>query len=340
MRDKGKATMTFRARAVAFALAVSLLPAASLLAAGRVQAETDYPAREIRIVIGFTAGGTTDVIARLVGQELLQRWGRPIVIDNRPGAGGNIGADIVAKAKPDGYTLAIGSVGPLAVNATLYKTIPYDNLRDLTPITMIAHVPNMLVVNARDVQATTLAEFIALAKAKPGSIFYGSTGSGTMSHLTGEMLRAQAGIEITHVPFKGATGVTDMLGGQSVCCMFATIPSVIAHVRAGRLRALAVTSAKRSAAAPDVPSIAESGFPGFDGSSWFGLVGPAGMPREIVLKLQTEIASILGKPEIRERLIGLGADPVGDSPEAFAAYMRSETAKWGAVVTSSNIKAD
>jgi tripartite-type tricarboxylate transporter receptor subunit TctC len=311
-----------------------------LALASPAAAQTAYPDREIRIVVGFTAGGTTDIIARLVGAELTQRWGKPVIVENKPGAGGNIGTDHVAKAKPDGYTLLIGSVGPLAVNASLYKDIPYDNLKDLQPITLIAHVPNMLVANPGMMPAQTLADFIKHAKEKPGSIFYGSTGSGTMSHLVGEMLKAQAGIAITHVPYKGATGVTDMLGGQSICCMFATIPSVIQHVRAGRLKAIAVTSSKRSRSSPDVPTIAELGFPGFEGSSWFGLVGPAGLPRDIVMKLRNEVASIIAMPAIAEKLIQQGADPVGDTPEEFAAYMRSETEKWGKVVKAGGMKAD
>jgi tripartite-type tricarboxylate transporter receptor subunit TctC len=309
-------------------------------ASAQTVAPTAYPEREIKILVGFTAGGTTDVIARLVGQELSVRWGKPVIVDNRPGAAGNIAIDIVAKSKPDGYTLAIGSVGPLSVNATLYKSMPYDNLKDLTPITLIADVPTMLVVNPLMIPATNLKEFIDHAKAKPNTVFYGSTGSGTMAHLAGEMLQQRAGIQMTHVPFKGATGVTDMLGGQSVCCMFGTIPSVIQYVKAGRLKAFAVSSAKRSASSPDVPSVAELGFPGFDGSSWFGLVAPIGTPRDIVDKLRKEIVSILAKPEIREKLIALGADPIGNTPEEFAAHMKAETEKWGKLVKDLDIKAD
>ncbi len=308
--------------------------------ADTTQAQSAYPEREIKIVVGFTAGGTTDIIARIVGQELTVRWGKAVIIENRPGAGGNIGADIVAKAKPDGHTLLIGSVGPMAVNASLYKDIPYDNLKDLQPVTLIAHVPNMLVVNPAMNPAANLKDFIDGAKARPGSVFYGSTGSGTMSHLVGEMLKQMAAIDITHVPYKGATGVTDMLGGQAICCMFATIPSVIQHVRSGRLKALAVSSAKRSRSAPDVPTIAESGFAGFDGSSWFGMAAPAGTPRDVVLKLQKEVASIIGVPAIAEKLIQQGADPVGDTPEEFAAYIKSETEKWGRVVKAGNIMAE
>jgi tripartite-type tricarboxylate transporter receptor subunit TctC len=321
-------------------LALLWLGALAVQPANAQSAATGYPEREIKILVGFTAGGTTDVIARLVGQELSTRWGRPVVIDNKPGAAGNIAIDVLAKSKPDGYTLAIGSVGPLAVNATLYKAMPYDNLKDLTPITLLADVPNMLVVNPAMVSATNLKEFVDYAKAKPGVVFYGSTGNGTMAHLAGEMLKQRASIEITHVPFKGATGVTDMLGGQSVCCMFATIPSVISYVKSGRLKAFGVSSAKRSASSPDVPSVAELGYPGFDGSSWFGLVAPIGIPREIVDKLQTEIASILAKPEIREKLIALGADPIGNTPEQFAAHMKSETEKWGKLVTDLKLSAD
>lgn len=318
------------------------LVAAVAITAGATcaSAQSDYPNREIKIVVGFTAGGTTDIIARIVGAELTARWGKAVIIENKPGASGNIGTDAVAKAKPDGYTILIGSVGPLAVNASLYKAMPYDNLKDLQPITLIAHVPNMLVANPQMIPAANLKDFVAYAKANPGKIFYGSTGSGTMSHLVGEMLKSQAAIEITHVPYKGATGVTDMLGGQAICCMFATIPSVIQHVRSGRLKAIAVSSSQRSRSASEVPTIAEAGFPGFEGSSWFGMVGPAGMPREITDKLQKEVASIIAVPAIAEKLIQLGADPVGDSPDSFAAYIKTETEKWAKVVKAGNIKAD
>jgi tripartite-type tricarboxylate transporter receptor subunit TctC len=328
------------------ALGMKYLRAAVALAvcafAAPASAQTEpYPSRDIKILVGFTAGGTTDVIARIVGQELSVRWGKPVIVDNRPGAGGNIAIDLVAKSKPDGYTIAIGSVGPLSVNATLYKDIiPYDNLKDLAPVTLIAGVPNMLVVNPTAVPVDNLKEFIDFAKAKPGAIFYGSTGNGTMAHLAGEMLSKRAEINMTHVPFKGATGVTDMLGGQSICCMFATIPSVIQYVKAGRLKALGVTTERRSASSPDVPAIAELGFPGYDGSSWFGVVAPTGTPRDIVIKLQTEIASIIARPDIREKLIAMGADPVGNTPEEFAAFMKSETEKWGRLVNEIGVKAE
>jgi tripartite-type tricarboxylate transporter receptor subunit TctC len=322
-------------RIVRLALACSILAFASA-----VQAQGSYPSRPITIIVGFSAGGTTDIITRLISDELRKGLGQPIIIENKPGAGGNIGADIVAKAKPDGHTLLMGSVGPLAINASLYKRMPYDNLKDLTPISLVAHVPNMLVVNPRTVPAQTFQEFVALAKANPGKYFYASTGSGTSSHLSGVLLNLQAGLDLTHVPYKGAVALNDVLSGESVQCMFATIPSAIQLVRGGKLRALAVTSLRRSGGVPEVPTIAESGFPGFDASSWFGLVGPASLPREIALKIQAEVARILKDPALREKFIQQGADPIGNTPDEFGQYMKEETAKWAKIVKASGAQAD
>jgi tripartite-type tricarboxylate transporter receptor subunit TctC len=310
-----------------------------LLAATLAQAQP-YPSKPVTIIIGFTAGGTTDIIARLIAERLTKTWGQPIVIDNKPGATGNIGAEFVAKAKPDGYTLLMGSVGPLAVNASLYRKLPFDNLKDFTPITLVADVPNVLVVNPRTVPAKTFTEFVALAKANPGKFFYASTGSGTSSHLSGALLNQLAGTDLTHVPYKGAVALNDVLSGEQVQCMFATIPSAIQHIHGGKLRALAVTSLKRSGGLPDVPTIAESGFPGFDASSWFGLVGPAALPREIAMKVQSDIAAALKEPALREKFIQQGADPVANTPEQFGEYMRSETAKWAKIVKLSGAKVD
>lgn len=318
-----------------------LLVACSILAcASGAGAQGTYPSRPITIVVGFSAGGTTDIITRLISDELRKGLGQPIVIENRPGAGGNIGAELVARAKPDGHTLLMGSVGPLAINASLYKRMPYDNLKDLTPISLVAHVPNMLVVNPRTVPAQTFQEFVALAKANPGKYFYASTGSGTSSHLSGVLLNQLAGLDLTHVPYKGAVALNDVLSGESVQCMFATIPSAIQLVRGGKLRALAVTSLRRSGGVPDVPTVAESGFPGFDASSWFGLVGPAGLPREIALKVQGEVARILKDPALREKFIQQGADPIGSTPDEFGQYMKDETAKWAKIVKASGAQAD
>ena len=310
------------------------------LVSNDADAQGTWPTREVRIIIGFSAGGTTDIITRTLAPELTRLWGQPIVVENRTGAGGNIGADLVAKSRPDGYTLVMGSVGPLAVNASLYRNMPYDNLKDLTPVSLVADVPNMLVFNPKAMPAANFAEFMSLIKANPGKYFYGSTGSGTTSHLSGELLRHQTGIDITHVPYKGAVALNDVLAGESVHFMFATIPSAIQHVRAGKLRAIAVTSLKRSAGVPDVPTVAESGVPGFDASSWFGLAGPAALPREIALKISGDIARILKVPEMRERFVAQGADPVGSTPDEFAAHMRAETVKWARLVKASGARAD
>ncbi len=301
---------------------------------------TAWPTREVKIVIGFSAGGTTDIIARMLAPELSKLWGHAIVIENRAGAGGNIGGDLVAKARPDGHTLFMGSVGPLAVNASLYKSMPFDNLKDLTPISLVADVPNMLVFAPKALPINNFQEFLTQVKANPGKYFYASTGSGTTSHLAGELLKAQAGLAITHVPYKGAVALNDVLAGESVHFMFATIPSAIQFVKAGRLKAIAVTSLKRSAGVPDVPTIAESGIAGFDASSWFGLTGPAGLPPEIANKISADIARVLKQPEMRERFIAQGADPVGSTPAEFAAYMRAETEKWAKLVKASGAKAD
>ncbi|HSS70509.1 MAG TPA: tripartite tricarboxylate transporter substrate binding protein [Casimicrobiaceae bacterium] len=302
-------------------------------------AQSGYPSRQITLVVGFTAGGSTDIVTRLIAEEMRKSWGQPVVVDNRPGAGGNIGAAMVAKARPDGYTLLVGSVGPLAINASLYASMPYDNLKDFTPISLIVHVPNMLVVNPAAMPVHSFAEFVALVKANPGKYFFASTGTGTSSHLSGELLKSMAGLEATHVPYKGAVALNDLLSGEQVHFMFATIPSVIEFVRAGRLRALAVTSKTRSAAVPEIPTVAESGFPEFEASSCFGLLGPAELPREIVLKLQSEVVRALKVPELRAKLVQQGADPVGSTPEEFSAYMRAETAKWAKVVKASGATA-
>jgi tripartite-type tricarboxylate transporter receptor subunit TctC len=314
--------------------------AASLLAGDAAFAQSAYPTRPITIVVGFSAGGTTDIVARLVGEELHRAWGQSVIIENKPGAGGNIGADIVAKAKPDGYTHLIGSVGPLAINASLYAKMPYDNLRDFTPVSLLVHVPNMLVVNPAALPVTTFDEFVTTVKAHPGKYFYASTGTGTSSHLSGELLNVMAGVSTTHVPYKGAVALNDLLAGDQVQFMFATIPSVIQFVRAGRLRAIAVTSLTRSASVPDVPTVAESGFPDFEASSWFGVLGPKDLPREVVEKLNAELVRIVKAPAMREKLTQQGADPVASSADEFAAYMRAETAKWAKVVKLSGAKAE
>ena len=313
---------------------------ASFAAAATPAFAQGYPNKQINLIVGFTAGGSTDIVARLVAEEMRKTFGQSVVVENKSGAAGNIAANFVAKSKPDGYTLLIGSVGPLAINATLYGNMPYDNLRDFTPVSLIVHVPNMLVVNPALMPVRSVAEFVTLAKANPGKYFYGSTGTGTSAHLSGEQLKLMTGIDVTHVPYKGAAAVNDVLSGNQGMFMFGTIPSVIQFVRGGRLRGLAVTSLKRSASAPDIPTMAESGYPEFEASSWFGLLGPADMPRDIVNKLHAEVVRILKIQEIREKLSQQGADPVGNTPEEFAAYIRAETTKWAKVVRASGAKAE
>ncbi len=324
--------------------AAALLACTASLAPAPVTAQTTarnaYPSRQVSIVVGFSAGGSTDIVARLLAEELRKSLGQPVVIENKPGAGGNIGAALVARAKPDGYTLLMGSVGPLAINASLYASMPYDNLRDFTPISLVVHVPNMLVVNPAVMPVSSFGEFIASLKADPGRFFFASTGSGTSSHLSGELLKVMAGVDAMHVPYKGAVALNGLLAGEHVHFMFATIPSVIQLVRAGRLRALAVTTKTRSAAVPEVPAIAELGFPEFEASSWFALLGPTPLPREVVIRLHAEVARIVREPALRERLAQQGADPVGGTPEELAAYMRAETAKWAPIVKLSGAKAD
>lgn len=302
--------------------------------------DLDWPKRPVTMVVGFSPGGTTDIIARMLGVELSKVWGQSVIVENRPGAGGNIAGALVAKAAPDGYTLFMGSTGPLAVNTSLYKRMPFDHMKDFTPISLVADVPNMLVVNPKFMPANNFKEFMALLKANPGKYFYASTGSGTASHLATELLKHQAGVEATHVPYKGAVALNDMLAGDSVHFMFATIPSVVQHVRSGRLKALALTSKKRSTGLPDIPTVAESGYPNFDASSWFGLVGPAAMPKAITEKISSDIARLMAAPEMRAKFIDQGAEPVASTPAQFGEYMRSETAKWEKVVKLSGASAE
>jgi len=314
-------------------LALPFLALPVLAPSGAVRAQGGFPSRPVRLVVAFTAGGTTDIIARLVGATLSERWGQPVVIDNRPGAGGNIGAEHVARSPADGYTLLVGSVGPLAVNQSLFRTMPYDTLRDFAPITQLAGVPNILVVGP-NFPARNVAEFIAEAKRRPGALSYGSTGVGTSSHLSGVMLDMMAGTDTLHVPYRGAVALTDLFSGR-LDFMFATIPSVIEHIRSGRMRALAVTSTQRSRAAPEVPTMVESGFPEFSASSWFGMVAPAGTPAEIVRKLAADTNAALRLPENERKLVEQGADPVGEGPDAFAAFIALEIRRWAAIVRAS-----
>jgi tripartite-type tricarboxylate transporter receptor subunit TctC len=298
-----------------------------------------YPTKPVRLVVPFPAGGTTDILARAVAQKLSEAWGQSVVVDNRPGAGGNIGSELVAKAAPDGYTLLMGTVGTHAINPSLYAKMPYDHVKDFTPVILVAGVPNVLVVNPA-VPAQTVAELIAYAKANPGKLNFASSGSGTSIHLSGELFKVLTGVQITHVPYKGSSpALTDLVGGQ-VQMMFDNLPSSLQFIKGNRLRALAVTSTTRAAALPDVPTMVEAGVPGFEASSWFGVLAPAGTPREVVARINAEVAKWLATPDAREKMSAQGAIAAGGTPEDFARHIGAETAKWAKVVKDSGAKVD
>jgi tripartite-type tricarboxylate transporter receptor subunit TctC len=298
-----------------------------------------WPERGVRLIVSTTTGGSSDTLARLMAPRLTEMWGHPAVVDNRPGAGGNLGTDMVAKAAPDGYTLLVGSVGPLTVNPHLFPKLPYDPLRDLAPITLLAHVANVLVVNP-SVPVRNVKEFIALAKSRPGQLHFGSAGNGQSQHLAGELFNLLAGVKMVHVPYKGsAPALTDVIGGQ-IELTFTSLVSGIPLMRAGRLRGLAVTSATRQPAAPDLPTVAEAALPGFEVTAWFAMVGPAATPRDILAKVQADVARALRTADAAERLNVLGAQMVLSSPDELGAYMKSEIAKWGRVVREARIRAD
>lgn len=315
----------------------TLLGAGAALAAMPTLAQPmEYPMRPIKVVVAFTAGGTSDILARAVGQKLSEQLKQSVIIDNKPGGGGNIGTEMAARAAPDGYTLIVNSVGPIAVNPSLYKKLNINPLVDLVPVVQIADVPNVLVVHP-SVPARTVEEFVAYARSKPGELNYGSTGVGTSSHLSGFMLSKRAGVETTHVPYRGADALKDLLAGR-VQFMFATIPSVIQHIHAGKLHAVAVSSPKRSRSLPEVPTVAERGFPGFEAGSWFGFFAPRGTPNGIVTLLNRAVNEAL--PSLEAQLVREGADPIGGSPEQFAQFIQKEYEKWRLVVRDSGATAE
>ncbi len=297
-----------------------------------------YPVKPIRIVVGFAPGGPTDIYARLIGQKLTAAWGQPIIVDARPGASGNIGADLVAKSPPDGYTLMVPSFS-IAVNPSLYSKLPYDLLRDFAPISLYASVGHILVVHpsvpARDVQA-----LIALARKQPGTLLYASAGNGTAGHLAGELFSMMAGVKLTHIPYKGmAPAQTDTIGGQ-VSMLFDSLSTGLTAIRAQRLRPLAVTTLNRQPSAPEIPTLSESGLKGYEVGAWYGLLAPAGTPREIVQRLYAEVTRGLREPDARERFTALGAERVDKNPEAFSEHLRAEIAKWGKVVKAAGLRVE
>ena len=305
-------------------VAALLLPAAAWSQA--------YPSKPVKIIVAFTAGGTTDILARALAQNLSERYKQPFVIENRPGAGGNIGSELTVHSPPDGYTLLASSVGPIAVNPSL-KQLPYDPQKDLVAVAQIADVANVLVVHP-SMNVKTVQQLVAWAKANPEGMNYASTGVGTAAHLSGYMFASRAGIKAQHIPYKGAEALKDLLAGR-VQYMFATIPSVISHIRAGTLTAIGVSTVQRSRSMPEVPTVAESGFAGFEAASWFGLFAPKGTPEAIVAELNRATNEFLKDPKVEARLVQEGADPVLISPREFAQFVARETDKWRAVVKES-----
>lgn len=314
----------------------ALLAATALAAAGAWAQAGNYPDRPVKVIVAFTAGGTTDILTRAVSQKLTEKFRQNFIVDNKPGAGGNLGTELAARSAPDGYTLIVNSVGPIAVNPTLYKKLNINPLVDLVPVVQIADVPNVLVVHP-SVPARTVNELVAHAKANPGQLNYGSTGIGTSSHLSGYMLGKRTGAEYTHIPYKGAEALKDLLAGR-VQFMFATIPSVIAHINAGTLRPVAVTSVKRSRSMPNVPTVIESGFPNFEAGSWFGFFAPRGTPEPVIAALNAAVNEVL--PGLEAQLVREGADPVGGTPAQFGQFVQKEFEKWRTVVRESGATAE
>lgn len=319
----------------------------ALAAAGALPtafAQGAWPGRPIRIVVPFAPGGTTDILARTLAPELTRALGQSVVVENRAGAGGNIGAELVAKSPADGYTLLMGTVGTHGINKSLYSKLPYEPQKDFAPITLVAGVPNVMVMSTKRAQELgigSVAEFVAFAKARPGRLNMASSGNGTSIHLAGELFKARNGIFMTHIPYRGSgPALADLLAG-AVDVMFDNLPSAMPHIQAGNLKAFAVTSAVRSAALPDVPTVAEAGkLPGFEASSWFGLLATAGTPAEVVNRVQQETAKALNAPVVKERLLSQGAIPSGNTPAEFAALIDAEIRKWEAVVKASGAKVD
>jgi tripartite-type tricarboxylate transporter receptor subunit TctC len=310
--------------------------ALAALAISAAHAEV-YPAKPIRMIVAYPPGGGTDIVGRMIAQKLGEMLGQSVVVENRGGASGNIGTEIAARAAPDGYTILMGNVAPNAINVSLFKNLPFDPVADFAPVSLVASTPNILVVHP-SVAARTVKEVIALARARPGTLNFASAGVGSSSHLAGELFRILAGAEIVHVPYKGAgPAMVDVLSGQ-VQLYFATMPAAMPHVKSGKLVPIAVTSARRSQALPEIPTIAESGVPGYEASTWYGLLAPAHAPDAAVARLHDGVVKLLGERALREKLADQGFEPVGDSPQEFAAYIKSEIAKWGKVIRDAGIR--
>ena len=323
-----------RALLAALAVLVGVTTSASALAQA-----ASYPNRPIRIVVPFPVGGIADTFSRTIGIKLTEVWGQPVVVENKTGAGGNIGAELVAKSAPDGYTLVMGNIGSHAVNVSLFKNIPFDPIKDFVPIAHVLDAEGLLVVNP-SVNANSVREILEMARAQPGKLSYASGGLGTTSHLAGELFKSTAKVDIVHVPYKGnSPAITDLLGGQTQMS-FATMPTVLPHVKAGKLRAIASIGLARTVALPDVPTVAESGLPGFEVSNWIGLFAPVGTPPEIVAKLNAEVQKIMRSPDVQKRLEAEGARFIPTTPGQFAAFQKDELVKWAKIIKDANIKAE
>ena len=315
------------------------LAAVLAIAAGAPAFAESFPSKPIRLVVPFPAGGGTDIIARELAQKVTDATKWIFVVDNKPGSGGNIGIDAVAKSPADGYNLVLGQTSNLAINPTLYSKLPYDPVKDLTPISMVASSGLAIVVSA-DSPYRTIADVVAAARAKPGSINFATSGNGTVAHLATELFQKEAGVKLTHIPYKGASqGLTDVIGGQ-VQLYVSSVPTLIGHIKTGKLRALAVTSAKRVDDLPQVPTIAESGYKGFEAVTWFGILGPAKLPHDIVARLNAEIQKALKGAELQRKLSDQGADVAGSTPEQFGQLIRTDLVRWGKVVKDSGAKID
>jgi tripartite-type tricarboxylate transporter receptor subunit TctC len=319
----------------ACAIAIAGLPVSTPAPAQRDPAQT-YPSRPIRLIVPFASGGGADLAARMIGQLLTEAWGQPVIVDNRPGANGTIGVEIAAQSPPDGYTLTVISASH-SVNANLYKNLPYDLVRDFAPITQTTIQPYVLVVNP-GLPVRSVGDLIAMAKARPNRLNYGSSGIGGLSHLSGALFAAQANIQLAHIPYKGGSpAMHDVVGGQ-IEMLFSTLLQSHAHIASGRLRALAVTTAARSPAAPHLPTMIEAGMPGFVVTGWYGILAPAGTPPTIIAKLNKEVVRILRTPELRERLASDGSEPVGSTPAEFAAHIKFEIARWHKVILDADLR--
>jgi tripartite-type tricarboxylate transporter receptor subunit TctC len=319
-------------------VAAAIFVAALAFIADTVLAQT-YPARPVRLVVPFPPGGPLDIVGRAIAQKVSEAWGQSVVVDNRPGAGGNIGADLVAKSPPDGYTILMGALSTHAVNPSLYQKMPYDAVKDFAPITLVAITPNVLVVNA-SLPVNSAKEFVAYAKANSGKLAFGSGSNGSAGHLAGELFKVETATEIVHVPYKGGAPALQALLAGDTQFMFDNLANAMPQVKAGKLKALAVTTAARSPLAPDLPTMAEAGLPGFDISTWFGLFAPAGTPRDVIAKWNAEVTKILSSAEMRDRLTGQGAQAAPDTPEQFAAFIAAEIPKYARIVKASGAKVD